>query len=184
MGKHHTEIRQFRIFALILGGDFYVGKIASPRISAVYSRHRCGRVAATQDTMDQEEPPALYILEHLNCTGAEAYRHILAWICRLEEAGYCNINHTGTEISSENLYPHTEEILNRLLQVPMEEILARSYVPKPADADIRPPRKPVFLPQPEKQVQMNLRMRERDKKTFDRFCKEYHLKSREAMGLA
>ena len=183
VSKYHAEIRRFRIFALILEEDFFIGKTASLRISAVYSRHRCGHVAATRDIMDQEKPPALYILEDLNCTGAEAYRHILAWICRFEEEGYCTINHTGTAISSEHLYPHTEEILNRLLRESMGEILARSFVSKPSDADLRPPRKPAFLPHPEKQVQMNLRMSEKDKKNFDRFCKKHHLKSREALGL-
>lgn len=183
VAKYHTEVRRFRIFALVLDEVFFIGKTASPRISAVYYRHRCGNVAATRETMDQEVPPSLYILEDLNCTGTEAYKHVLAWICRFEEAGYCNINHTGTAISSENLYPHTEKILNRILREPMEEILARSFVPKPSDADIRLPRKPTLLFQPGKQVQMNLRMSERDKKIFDRFCKEHHLKSREALGL-
>lgn len=183
MSKHHTEIRSYRIFALILDEDFFIGKTASPRISAVYSRHRCGKVAATRETMDQETPPSLYILEDLKCTGAEAYQHILAWICRFEEAGYCTINHTRTAIASETLYPPTEAIFHRIMQEPMEQILARTYVPRPSEANRKPIRIQQVFDKKEKKVQMNLRMRPKDKRTFEQFCKSNHLKSREALGL-
>ena len=107
MGRHHTEIRQFRIFALVLGEEIFVGKTTSPRISAVYSRHRCGTVAATRGILDQGERPALHILEQLECTGADAYRHVLAWIHLFEQAGFCSINHVATAVSSDLLYPPT-----------------------------------------------------------------------------
>lgn len=183
VGKHHTEIRPFRIFALVLECDFFIGKTASPRISAVYSRHRCGNVAATRGTMDLEQPPALYILEELNCTGAEAYQHVLAWLCRFEEAGYCTVNHTGTAIASENLYPLTEAVFQKLMQEPMDQILARTYIPRPSDANRKPSAMERILKKPEKNVQMNLRMSPKDKHTFDRFCKKYGLNAREGLGL-
>lgn len=183
MGRHHTEIRQFRIFALVLGEEIFVGKTTSPRISAVYSRHRCGTVVATQGILDQEKRPSLHILEQLECTGSDAYRHVLAWIHLFEQAGYCGINHMATATSSELLYPPTEAILKVLPQEPAQQILARTYVQKPSEANIRPSRKLAFLPEPEKQVQMNLRMTAKDKKTFDRFCRKHRLKSREALGL-
>ena len=110
MGRHHTEIRQFRIFALVLGKALFVGKTTSPRISAVYSRHRCGSVAATRGILDQAERPTLHILEQVECTGAEAYRHVLAWIHLFQQAGYSSINHEATVASSEYLYPPTEAI--------------------------------------------------------------------------
>lgn len=183
MSKHHTEIQRFRIFALILKTDFFVGKTTSPRISAIYSRHRCGKVAATRETMDQEHPPSLYILEELKCTGAEAYRHVLAWIRRFEEAGYCTINHMGTAIASKALYPPTEVILSRLLTEPMDQLLERTYVPKPSAANWKPSRIQSVLSNPEKHVQMNLRMTPKDKRRFDLFCKSNNLKAREALGL-
>lgn len=183
MGQHHTEIRQFRIFALVLGEEIFLGKTTSPRISAVYSRHRCGTVAATRGILDQEEPPSLHILEQLECTGADAYRHVLAWIHLFEQAGFCSINHVATAVSSDLLYPPTETILTSLPQEPARQLLARTYVQKPSEADIRPSRKPAFLPEPEKHVQMNLRMTAKDKETFDRFCRKHRLKSREALGL-
>lgn len=183
MGRHHTEIRQFRIFALVLGEEIFVGKTASPRISAVYSRHRCGTVAATRGILDQEERPSLHVLEQLECTGADAYRHVLAWIHLFEQAGFCSINHVATAVSSDRLYPTTETIRKALPQEPARQILARTYVQKPSEANIRPVRKPAFLPEPEKHVQMNLRMTAKDKKNFDRFCRKHHLRAREALGL-
>lgn len=183
MSKHHTEIRSYRIFALVLDEDFFIGKTASPRISAVYSRHRCGKVAATRETMDQKTPPSLYILEDLKCTGSEAYQHILAWICRFEEAGYCTINHTRTAIASEVLYPPTEAIFHRIMKEPMEQILARTYVPRPSKANRKPTRIQQVFDKKEKQVQMNLRMHPKDKRVFDQFCKSNQLKAREALGL-
>lgn len=183
MGRHHTEIRQFRIFALVLREEIFIGKTTSPRISAVYSRHRCGTVAATRGSLDQEERPSLHILEQLECTGADAYRHVLAWIHLFEQAGFYSINHVATAVSSDLLYPPTETILKALPQEPAQQILARTYVQKPSEANIRPSRRLAFLPEPEKQVQMNLRMTVKDKKTFDRFCRKHRLKSREALGL-
>lgn len=183
MGRHHTDIRQFRIFALILGEQIFVGKTASPRISAVYSRHRCGSVAATRGILDQDVPPALHILETLNSTGSDAYRHILAWIHLFETAGFFSINHMATALSSEQLYPPTEVILKELQKESIDQILKRTYIQKPSDGNIKASRKLLLPPKPEKHVQMNLRMTEKDKKAFDRFCKKHQLKAREALGL-
>lgn len=183
MGRHHTEIRQFRIFALVLGEEIFVGKTTSPRISAVYSRHRCGSVAATRGVLDQEERPSLHILEQLECTGADAYRHMLAWIHLFEQSGFCSINHVATAVSADRLYPPTENILQSLPSEPVQQILEQTYVPKPSEANLRPSRKLAFLPDPEKKVQLNIRMTVKDKKNFVRFCRKHRLKSREALGL-
>lgn len=183
MAKHHTDLRSFWIYALVLDRDIFVGKTTSPRISAVYSRHRCSDVAATRGILDQPEVPSLHVLEELTCTGSEAYRHVLAWLHWFEAAGYCSINHTRTAVSSEELYPPTEEIFRQLPQLPVEQILARTHLEKPSDGNRKPSRKIPLLPQHEKQVQMNLRMAEKDKKRFDQFCKKNGLKSREALGL-
>lgn len=183
MSKHHTDLQPFRIYALVLDRDVFVGKTTSPRISAVYSRHRCSDVAATRGILDQEEVPSLHVLEELTCTGAEAYRHVLAWLHWFEAAGYCSINHTRTAVSSEELYPPTEEIYRKLPHLTAEQLLARTRLEKPSEGNRKPSRKIFLLPQPGRQVQMNLRMAEKDKKQFDQFCRKNRLKSREALGL-
>lgn len=183
MGKHHTEIQKFRIFALVLDKEIFVGKSAANRMSAVYSRHRCGTVAATQGHLDREQAPTLHILKELSCTGSEAYRHVLAWIHLFSEAGYSSLNHPGTEESAECLYSQTEAIYKSLPQEPAERILEKTRVQKPADADRKPMHIPLLQPKPEKNIQMNLRMSPRDKKRFDRFCQEHGLRARDALGL-
>lgn len=72
MSKHHNEVRTCRIYALILHDNVFVGKTTTRRMSAVYSRHRTGRVKATEGTMDQEEKTTIHILESLTSTGADA----------------------------------------------------------------------------------------------------------------
>lgn len=182
MSKHHTEICTFRIYALLLHDKAFLGKTAASRMSAVYSRHRTGRVASTRDCMDQEEKPTIHILESVTCTGAVAYRHILAWIQRLEEVGYCCINFEQTVESSYDLYPETEAILKALPQQPMEEILAQTRLRKPSDGDQKPS-KPHLFQKPEKNVQMNLRMSKQDREQFRKYCKKHKLRARDALGL-
>ena len=97
------------------------------------------------------------------------------------------ISHTGssrsvTAIASESLYPYAQEILDKLLLEPMDKILKRSYVAKPSEANRKPARKLIPPDRQEKHVQMNLRISQKDKKVFDRFCKINHLKAREAWG--
>lgn len=108
---------------------------------------------------------------------------MLAWIHLLEQAGYCSINHMATAVSSELLYPTTEAILKELPEEPVDQILARTYVEKPAQANWKQEKEAPIFHKKEKHVQMNLRMTAKDKKVFDRFCRKYRLKAREAMGL-
>lgn len=122
-------------------------------------------------------------LEQLECTGADAYRHILAWIHLFEQEGFCSINHVATAVSADALYLPTETILQALPREPVQQILERTYVPKPSEANLCPSRKLAFFSEPEKKVQMNIRMTVKDKKNFVRFCRKYRLKSREALEL-
>lgn len=77
----------------------------------------------------------------------------------------------------------TETILQSLPSEPVQQILEQTYVPKPSEANLRPSGKLAFLPDPEKKVQLNIRMTVKDKKNFVRFCRKHRLKSREALGL-
>lgn len=183
MGKHHTEIQKFRIYALVLDRNIFVGKTAANRMSAVYSRHRCGTVAATRGCLDRKKAPTLHILKELSCTGSEAYRHVLAWIRLFTEAGFVSLNPFGTARSADCLYAQTEAIYQSIPQEPVERILTKTRVEKPGNADRKPVHIPLLQPKPEKNVQMNLRMSPRDKQMFDRFCKEKGLRARDALGL-
>ena len=183
MTRHHTEIRRYRIFALVLGDKVFVGSTSAARLSAVYSRHRTSSVAATRGIFDLKRPPAMHVLEQLDCTGSDAYRHTLAWIHLFEEGGFTSTNHGRTAAAADLLYPRTEEILQNLPRQPIGEILERTHLKKPADGDRKEKKAGIFQPKPEKTVQMNLRMSPKDRTAFRRFAKEHHLHSREALGL-
>lgn len=83
---NYNDVRQYTIYALTLdsknGTRFvYLGKTTSPRLSAIYSRHICGNVEATNDYFDKDDNrPMLHKLEVLSCSAPEAYKHVLAWV--------------------------------------------------------------------------------------------------------
>lgn len=134
--------------------------------------------------MDQEEPPTLHILESLECTGAEAYRHVLAWVRLLEhEGGYTSLNHAGTLAASDDLHPQTEAIFQRLPKEPFQEILDRTRLEKPSDGNLKPEKTGIFQNKPEKNVQLNLWLSPQDKRDFRTFCKKHNLRSRDGLGL-
>ena len=103
----YNEKKHMTIYALVNraeGPYVYVGKTSSPRISAVYSHHRCGDIAATSGYCDlPEKVPELYILERIWATGAVAYRHTLAWLRYFLDEGYYAVNHEGTELHARTL---------------------------------------------------------------------------------
>lgn len=125
----------------------------------------------------------MHILESLECTGAEGYRHVLAWVHLLESAGYTSVNHESTLAASDDLRPQTEAIYQSLPKEPVEEILARTRLEKPSDGNLKPEKPGIFQKKPEKNVQMNLRMSPKDKRAFDQFCKKHRLRARDAVGL-
>lgn len=183
MSGHHTELRKYRIFALLLDDQCFVGKTRALRMSAVYSNHRRGRLLSTRGVMDQEKPPALHILESLECTGAEAYRHVLAWVHLLECSVFTSLNHGRTLAASEDLHPQTEEIYRSLSREPVEGLLTRTRLEKPSDGNLKPDKTGVFQEKPGKKVQMNLWLSPQDKRDFRQFCKKHKLRSRDALGL-
>ena len=181
--KHFTQIRQYRIYALLLRAEenyVYVGKTTAKRMSAVYSRHRTGSVKATACYFDQEDPPELYLLETCNVTGSEAYRRVVAWCHVFLQAGYVGINHDRTLLQAQDLQPETKMIADFLGQKPLEEILRKSYLEHPADGDLMPEMKAAAEIK-QKTIQMNIRIGKRDKERFDRFCQAGGMNQREGL---
>ena len=183
----YTDQKQFTIYALVnpVEGPFvYIGKTASPRISAVYSRHRCGDVAATKGYCDQaDEKPELYVLERVRATEAIAYRRVLAWLRYFLDEGYYAMNHEGTDFQAQNLYPETDAIYQEIRKKPLKTILKDTYVARPADANLSVEKKPVLFATREKTVQMNVRINRSDKLRFERHCRSRGLNQRQGFAL-
>lgn len=129
--QFYTEPRQHRIYALIdreLKVAF-VGKSYAQDLSSLYSKHINGRSYHTADYFGKEPSkvkPELLILEEVHCTGAVAYKHIVAWSLYLEEHGFLMLTQNGTMLYSEQLLPETQEIYDRISQQAIEEVLQRT----------------------------------------------------------
>ncbi|MBQ9970444.1 MAG: hypothetical protein IJP15_08155 [Oscillospiraceae bacterium] len=129
--KFYTEPRQHRIYALIdreLKVAF-VGKSYARDLSSLYSKHVNGRSYHTADYFGKEPPkvkPELLILEEVHCTGAVAYKHVVAWSLYLEEHGFLMLTQTGTMLYSEQLLPETQEIYDSISQQAIEEVMQRT----------------------------------------------------------
>ena len=185
--EFYKDEKRFTIFALVnpVEGPFvYVGKTSSPRISAVYSHHRCGDVSATSGYCDlRDEVPELYVLERVQATEAIAYRRVLAWLRYFLDEGYYAINHEGVDYQARNLYPETEEIYREIRKKPLKTILKETYVARPADANLPPERKPALFQPQEKTVQMNVRINRSDKLRFEKHCRSRGLNQRQGFAL-
>lgn len=180
----YTVQKRFRFYCLILreeGANYiYVGKTTGLRMSAEYSRHICGRVAATVDFFDGEEKPQLHILSECTATTAEAYKIVVAYVRLFVDAGYICINHEGTMAHAEQPKEKTLAIIRSLESEPIEDLLSRTYIAKPADADRKPAQK---IAEEESTIQMNIRIKPSDKDVFDQFRKKQRLNQQEAFSL-
>jgi len=183
--NHYEEKKKFRIYAMILKEEenyVYIGKTSGRRLSAVYSRHRTGGVKATEGYFDESDAPVMHLLEELNVPASEAYKHVVAWCHIFLQAGYAGINHEGTLFQADNLLPETRTIVESLSREPLTQILSRTYLANPADADRAAQEKNtacVLCSHSIETVQMNVRLRKRDKERFEKFCKDGAMNQRE-----
>lgn len=183
--KHYTEKKRFKIFALLLSAEeefFFIGKTSSPRLSAIYSNHIRGRVGATKGYFDlDDERPRLYLLEELTLTTAEAYKHVLAWIHIFSSNGYASLNHEGQNVQAKYPHPDTTVIIQGINAEPLEKILQRTFIARPADANGPP--MPKEIPESRETAQMNVRMKKMDKQRFLAFCDRLHLNQKEGFSI-
>ena len=97
--SHYLKVKHFIYYALILHEDLdyvYVGKTSEKDLTNTFSRHVCGRVAATNAFFDKESRPKLYLLEECDETTAQGYKRVVAYVHMFLSEGYCCINHAGT----------------------------------------------------------------------------------------
>lgn len=132
---HYLKIQAISIYALKTDdGYVYVGKSKSPTLASIYSRHCYGRVACTEAYFCPSGPdkPKLFLLERIQVTQAEAYKHVLAFVRMFCENGYKCINAERTIWQSQELFEETEEIYRNLCRIPLDVILERAYLAKPS----------------------------------------------------
>lgn len=125
----------FTIFLLFFGKYVFVGKTTSPRISAVYHRHKRGEVYATRAHALNNTRPSLHILHVEEMLPYEAYYWILAYVNSLMRAGYTILNSPRTIARANNLYMPAQSIVSDIEAEGIDKILAKTKVEKPSSAD-------------------------------------------------
>jgi len=179
--KHYNDQKRFCVFALVLPSEeiAYIGKTSGKRLSAVFSNHVCGKVAATSPYFGKmpDQYPALHLLETIHASTAEAYRHVLCWIHRFRSNGYQVINHSGSLKQASRLLPTTQDILQTLPKDELDVLLARTKLAHPTDAD----EKSVSMSKEtaEKMERLSIRLSNHDKARFTQLSTKLHCGQRE-----
>ena len=128
----------FTIYLLKSGNKVYVGKTKGKRISAVFSRHRCGKCASTHKHFAKPAPPpVLHILFRQPIRDFEAYKYVLSYIRLFREAGYQILNCPHSIERSYDLKENTLEIFESIKTSNISELLQTTRITKTTDADIK-----------------------------------------------
>lgn len=180
--NHYTGQKHFLVYALVLPDEtlVYIGKTAGKRLSAAYSQHIRGKIAATRDYFSKEEGcrPDLHLLEVIDTTAALAYRHVLCWIHRFQEADFQPLNHEGSLTQAARLLPETQRILDSFPHEEIQVLLSRTKLDRITAADAKSVSPPSHASRCV--TQLSLRLTETEKTAFTSFAKKMHCNQREA----
>lgn len=180
--KFYSEERLYKIYALyddIAEKRAYIGKTASSRMATVYSYHRCGRCKYTQELFEIDFlEPEMVVLEEVNCVGASAYRHVLAWLQFFEDEGFEILNPDGMLAQAEQMQESTLEIYKRISEIPFEEHLKRRY----QESNITPRRVLEKQEIERASTQLCLRLTPTDKEEFQKYCRRTNLRQTDAFA--
>lgn len=189
MNKNKKPLHHYRIFALITSDEIvYVGKTKGQSMSAVYRSHTKGKCYCTRNTIGQAgDNTQLFILSDIDACTSAAYRYVVAWTHIFLMAGYQVVNQPGVIDDAEDLYSETVRLVSELLTDPLEEILQRTLLERPSDADLPKETCETELEAnggvqtKEETVQLCVRLSENEKQTFNRFAEKMELTQRDAL---
>lgn len=174
----YEEEKHFYIYAVLdlIEECVFVGKTASKDPRSRYRAHLRGEVKSTRDDFGIGDPSGGFIdfriLESLECTEAEAYKHVIAWGHFFEENGCILLMSLKTVNDCENFLPETKAIYERVCAPITLEQVWRREVPIVKD------------PEPEGEYplkQINIRLRADVMEWFRTFCCEEHLTQSEGL---
>lgn len=171
----------FTVFLLFFGKYVFVGKTTSPRISAVYHRHARGEVYRTREHARINPTPTLHVLHVAEMHLHECYYWILAFINTLNSAGYQLLNSPKTLLRAKDLRAPTQSIVAEIEAEGIDQILARTKVERPSDADREPT---IIASVPSKHLvdcKVDIRLTADEKERFVRAAQEQGLNYRELL---
>ena len=175
--EFYKEIKHHYIYAImdLIEECVFVGKTCAKDPRSKYRAHLRGEIQMTKDDFEQGETEGVLsfrVLESLDCTEAEAYKHLLAWGHFFEENGCALIMAPKSAAACDDFLPETEEIYKKVCAlVTLEEVWRRRV----------PIEKEVEQIQEYPLKQMNIRLREDVMSWFRDFCQEEHLTQSEGL---
>ena len=180
--KFYSEERLYKIYALyddITEKRAYIGKTVSSKMATVYSYHRCGHCKYTQELFEIDFlEPEMVVLEEVNCVGATAYRHVLAWLQCFEDQGFEMLNPDGMLTHAEQMQEATMEIYARISKIPFEAHLKRCW----QETRIAPKRALEKREKEHASTQLCLRLAPTDKEEFQKYCRRTNLRQTDAFA--
>lgn len=170
------------VFALVRDNEVYVGKTRGTRISAVFSRHRCGDHTTTRQHFAKPKPqPGLHILYRGEMPAFVAYKYTLAFIRLFREAGYHSLNAPHTIARSDDLKDDTQNIFKEIKTDNIAILLQSTRVEKVTDADM-PKETDAGESQGETQsCQLTIRLTATEKEQFQQLSATLNLTQREVL---
>ena len=166
----------YTIFALVFGKTVYIGKTISTCLSRVYRRHRRGEVQATNLFSIKGIKPTLHILARDEMELFEAYRWIVAYVKFFADAGYEVLNSIKTIENASDLHPETKCFVDQIAEENLNDLLQRTLVKKPSDADFCLNNEIKLSPACEK---LTVRISKWEKERFDCFSRKMHMTQRQ-----
>lgn len=189
--SHYTQIRHFTYYALILLEDekyVYVGKTSERALSNTFSRHVCGRVAATNGFFGKESVPKLYLLEECDETTAQGYKRVVAYVHLFQEEGYFCLNHARTIRHAKNPKDETKELIAQLKSKTLDEILKGAEVEqisqfRATTEEEQSEQVEIHIPKKKHEEQLNIRTDPITKEHFLDFCSRLGVNQRQGFEL-
>lgn len=177
MAHIRGDIRRHCIFALIEQDldMVYIGKTCSKSLDSQRRSHMRGDVECTRDVFGPEaaDPDMDYcILEILDCTIVDAYKHVLAWYRYFLENGYEIVGREKTLNDCQDLLPETQAIYDAVCAPVSLSVVFNRDVPEPETPPppIRKPERP-----PGAIMQLNIRVKGDVAQAFRNYCERMNL---------
>ena len=116
------------IYAIMMptGPEIYIGQCECRNLRNHYRDHYNLLKGQTKQLIEagkkEGQRPEMYLIEELEITEAEAYKHVVAWVKYFVENGRVSLNHTKTNAYADDLTPETAAIYDQIQYLSTEEI--------------------------------------------------------------
>ena len=105
--------------------SFHINHCLVESVRETYRHNIKGRRYATQKFISDIQPdrPCLFVLEEIETTISDAYKHVLVWIKILMENGYKCYNYKATIDATKELHAKTEKLYMDRKDTDLTELL-------------------------------------------------------------